>query len=191
MRDDHVAVGAGLFVKPDALSKFECFRHVDLDMVDEVAVPDGLEQTIGKAEGKDVLGRFLAEEMVDPENLFLGKDPMQLGVQRDSALEIGAERLLHDDARPLGEFGIRQELHDLQRGVWRHTQIMNSPAVLSKRLLGSFNSRLERPRTRAKRHVVEHLFKRDPVLLDEFPGREPIECGAHDGSKTRGIDCIK
>jgi hypothetical protein len=40
-------------------------------MVDEVAVPDRLEQAIGKAERQDVLGRFLAEKVVDAENPVL------------------------------------------------------------------------------------------------------------------------
>ena len=40
-------------------------------MVDEVPVPDRLEQTVGEAERKDVQRGFLAEEVVDPEDLPL------------------------------------------------------------------------------------------------------------------------
>ena len=47
------------------------FGHGDLHMVDAVAVPDRLEHAIGKAQRHDVLDRFFAEEVVDPENLVL------------------------------------------------------------------------------------------------------------------------
>ncbi len=69
MGDDHVAVRAGLLVEAGALAEAERLGNVDLDVIDEVAVPDRLEQAVGEAEGEDVLRRFLAEEMVDPENL--------------------------------------------------------------------------------------------------------------------------
>ena len=56
----------------------ERLRHVDLDVVDEVAVPDRLEQAVAEAEGQNVLRRLLAEEMVDAEDLVLGEDLVQL-----------------------------------------------------------------------------------------------------------------
>jgi hypothetical protein len=34
-------------------------------VIDEVAVPDRLEQAVGEAEGENVLRRLLAEEVVD------------------------------------------------------------------------------------------------------------------------------
>ena len=108
MGDDHVAIGAGLLVEADAIADVERLRHVDLHMVDEIAVPDRLEQAVGEAEGEDVLRRLLAEEMVDAEDLVLGEHLVQLGVERDRALEIGAERLFHDDPRSLGEIGARR-----------------------------------------------------------------------------------
>jgi len=39
-------------------------------VIDEVAVPDRLEEPVGEAEGEDILGRLLAEEMVDAEDLL-------------------------------------------------------------------------------------------------------------------------
>jgi hypothetical protein len=33
------------------------------------AVPDRLEQAVGEPEGQDVVNRFLAQEVVDPEDL--------------------------------------------------------------------------------------------------------------------------
>ena len=125
MGDDHVAIGAGLLVERDAIADVEGLRHVDLDVVDEIAVPDRLEQAVGEPEGEDVLRRLLAEEMVDAENLVLGEHLVQRGVERDRALEIGAERLLHDDARALGEIGFAQHFDRRQRSVRRHAQVVD------------------------------------------------------------------
>ena len=67
---NHVAQGSGLLVKSGAGSDAEGFRAGDLDVVDIVAMPDGLEHRIGKAEDQDVLHRLLAEIMVDAEYLL-------------------------------------------------------------------------------------------------------------------------
>ena len=74
MGDDHVAVGAGLLVEGAARADPERLRHVDLDVVDVVAVPDRLEEAVGEAQGEDVVRRLLAEEVVDAEDLLLAED---------------------------------------------------------------------------------------------------------------------
>ena len=74
MGDDHVAVGARLLVEAGAGADPERLRHVDLDVVDVVAVPDRLEEAVGEAQGEDVLRRLLAEEVVDAEDLLLAQD---------------------------------------------------------------------------------------------------------------------
>ena len=58
-----VVAGAGL--DPDRLG------HRDLDVVDELAVPDRLEDPVREAEREHVLDRLLAEVVVDPEDLVL------------------------------------------------------------------------------------------------------------------------
>ena len=78
MGDDHVAVGAGALVERGAALEPERLGHVDLHVVDEVAVPDRLEEPVGEAEGQDVLGRLLAQEVVDPEDLVLVEDLVHL-----------------------------------------------------------------------------------------------------------------
>jgi hypothetical protein len=79
--DDHVAVGAGPLIEVGALGQPERLGDVDLDVVDVVAVPDRLEEAVGEAEGEDVLGGFLAQEVVDPEDLALVEDLVQLPVE--------------------------------------------------------------------------------------------------------------
>jgi hypothetical protein len=81
----------------------EGLRDVDLDVVDEVAVPDRLEEAVGEPERQDVEGGLLAEEVVDAEDLVLVEDAMEMGVQRLGALEVDTERLLHDHAGVLDQ----------------------------------------------------------------------------------------
>ncbi len=95
--DHHVLEGAGRLVERNAVVDTERLGHVDLYMVDVVPVPDGLEQTVGEAEGQNVQDAFLTEEMVDAEDLVLVEDLVQHVVQRHGAGQVGAERLLHDD----------------------------------------------------------------------------------------------
>src|SRR3546814_6493233 len=46
---------------------------------------------------------LLAEEVVDPEDLLLGEHRVEVGVEPPGALQVGAERLLHHDARSIDE----------------------------------------------------------------------------------------
>ena len=65
---DHVAQTAGGFVKRAAALHAEILGQSDLHARDVVAIPDRLQERIGKAEIEDVHDRFLAEEVVDAEN---------------------------------------------------------------------------------------------------------------------------
>ena len=96
MGDDHVLEGARRLVEGDAIVDAERLGHVDLHVVDVVPVPDGLEEAVGEAKGQDVLGPFLAEEVVDAEDLLLVEDLVEHVVERHRAGQVGAERLLHD-----------------------------------------------------------------------------------------------
>ena len=69
----HVSKRADGLVEAGALAESERLRDVDLHVVDEVAIPDGLEEPVGKPEGEDVLRRLLAEEVIDAEDLLFGK----------------------------------------------------------------------------------------------------------------------
>jgi hypothetical protein len=67
--DDHVLVRAGGLVEVRPRVEAQLLGDVDLDVVDEVAVPDRFEQPVGEAERQDVLRRLLAQEVVDAEDL--------------------------------------------------------------------------------------------------------------------------
>ncbi len=134
--DDHVAERAGRLVERRPHLEAERLRHVDLDVVDEVAVPDRLEQAVGEAERQDVLRRLLAEEVVDAEDLLLAEHLVQARVELARRLEVGAERLLHDDPRPLDQAGLGELAHDGQRGLRRHAEVVQ-PADLAVALRAS------------------------------------------------------
>jgi hypothetical protein len=52
--DDHVLVRPGRLVEVGPAVQAEGLGDVDLDVIDEVAVPDRLEQAVGEPEGQDV-----------------------------------------------------------------------------------------------------------------------------------------
>ena len=128
--DHHVAVGARGLVEVGALGQPELLGHVDLDVVDVVAVPDRLEQPVGEAEGEDVLRRLLAQEVVDPEDLLLVEDLVQLAVQLLRRGQVGAERLLHDDPGALDELGVVEHVHDGQGCLRRDAQVVQPARLL-------------------------------------------------------------
>ena len=73
-------------------------------MIDVLAIPQRLEQAVGKAQRHDVLHRFLAEEMVHPVDLVLLQRLQDLGIERLGRGQIMAERLLDHDPAPLPVF---------------------------------------------------------------------------------------
>jgi hypothetical protein len=78
----HVAERARGLVERRPGGEPQRLGHVDLHVVDEVAVPDGLEQTVGEPEGQDVLRRLLAQEVVDAEDLLFVEHRVQAPVER-------------------------------------------------------------------------------------------------------------
>ena len=69
-------------------------------MVDELPVPDRLEDSVRKAESEHVLHRLLAEVVVDAEDLSLLEELLDRLLQLACGREIAAERLLDDEACP-------------------------------------------------------------------------------------------
>ena len=97
---EHVADRAGLLVERRAALDPDRLGDGDLDVVDELAVPDRLEDPVREAEREQVLDRLLAEVVVDPEDLALLEVAVDLVVQARALAPVGAERLLDDHARP-------------------------------------------------------------------------------------------
>ena len=94
---DDVAQRAHVVVELPAPLHAEVLGHGDLDVVDEVPVPDGLEHRVGEPEDEEVLDRLLAEEVVDAEHPVLGEGLVHAGVELLGGLEVATEGLLHHD----------------------------------------------------------------------------------------------
>jgi hypothetical protein len=110
--------------------------HVDLDVADVLAVPDGLEEAVGEAEGEDVVDRFLPEEVIDAEDPILVERRVDRAVQCLRRREVGAERLLDDDPRVGGQTGRAQHLDDGPEGHRRDGQVVDALDVPPDLALG-------------------------------------------------------
>ena len=100
---DDVAHRAHRVVEVPAIGDVEVLAHSDLHAGDELPVPDRLEDRVREAQVEDVLDGHLSEEVVDPVELRLVDQRVQLGVEGARGREVVAERLLDDDPRVLGE----------------------------------------------------------------------------------------
>ena len=107
-----------LLVEPGAAFDPDGLGDRDLDVVDELPVPDRLEDAVREAKDQHVLDRLLAQVVVDPEDLALLEVLENAGVQQLRALEVVAERLLDDEPCPAGRMPALAELGDdgLDRG---------------------------------------------------------------------------
>lgn len=94
---DHVPHGADLIIKSAAGADAFLFRHGDLDVVDQVAVPDRLPNGIGEAEVEEVLDGFLAEVVVDTEEIRLIQAGLQIVDQLAGGLVVVAKGFFDDD----------------------------------------------------------------------------------------------
>src|SRR3984893_9589780 len=65
MIGDHVTKGPGGFVKATTMFDADGFCGGDLHVVDVIAIPEGLDDVVGKAKDHDVLDGFFAEVMID------------------------------------------------------------------------------------------------------------------------------
>jgi len=191
MRHHHVAVGAGLLVEGAALAQAQRLGHVDLHVVDEVAVPDRLEQAVGEAKGQDVLGRLLAQEMVDAEDALFVEDLVQFLVQRHRAGQVGAEGLFHDDAGVLHQPRLGQQAHRRQRRTGRHAEVVQAAALGAQRGFGPVHRGGQGLGAGRQRHVVQQFGKRRPVGVAEFPAEKLIECAARRQAEAVGVQVVE
>ena len=88
-----------------------------------LARPDRLEPDVGEAQVEDLRHAHLPEEVVDPVQLGLVDVLVDLVGQRTRRLEVVAERLLDDDARPVGEAGVGEALDDVAEEEGRDLEV--------------------------------------------------------------------
>src|SRR5581483_44935 len=95
---DDVAERAGLLVERPTVLDAELLRDRDLHVVDVAAVPQRLEDRVREPQREDVLDGLLREVVVDPVDLVLREDLVELRVEVERGLQVVPERLLDDDA---------------------------------------------------------------------------------------------
>jgi hypothetical protein len=161
--DHHVFERPDRLVELGAVLDGESLRDVDLDVVDELAVPDRLEQAVGEPEGKDVLGGFFAEEVIDPEDLLFVEPLVDGLVEIARALQVDTERLFHDDAGVRRKVRLVQGVHHRQHRLGRDAEVMQQPDVVAAECLGLLGNRAgQRLRSgllRNKRQVGDELVE--------------------------------
>ena len=121
---DHIANRAGFLIKLAAALDAERLRHRDLHAVNIVAIPDGLQKAVGEAEDQQVLDRFLAQVVVDAEDIFFRKSLVQRVIQLARRDQIAPERLLQDHASTVRATGFRQALHHHRKHAGRDREIV-------------------------------------------------------------------
>ena len=192
---DDVAHRADRVVEVAAVGDVEVLAHRDLHARDELPVPDGLEDRVREAQIEDVLDGHLPEEVVDPVELRLVDQRVQLGVEGACGGEVVAERLLDDDPRIRGETRLREPADDRAEQGRRDLEVEDRPRGTTdrrrhlgvRRCVGEVAVDIRQALGEPSEHlVVELLARRDDGLahaLDELVERPVVERDPHDGAR--------
>ena len=103
-------------------------------LLDEVAVPDRLEQRVREAEHHQVLDGLLAQEVVDPVDRVLFEVLVQQRVELDRALQIAPERLLDHDPAALRDADARESLGHVVEQEGRDREVADGMLRLAQRV---------------------------------------------------------
>ncbi|MCY1397601.1 hypothetical protein D9M71_126100 [compost metagenome] len=126
----HVAHGAGAVVVGAAVLHAEGFADADLHVVDVPGAPDRLEQTVGEAQGHQVLYGFLAQVVVDAEHLGFVEYLADGGIDRLRRFQRTADGFFQHDARlRRGHAGDGQVRGDVLEQVGRGGQVVHPTAA--------------------------------------------------------------
>ena len=168
-----VAQSAGLLEVRTAAAYALHLRHVHLDVVDVLAVPDRLEDAVREPERQDVLYGLLTEIVVDPIDLRLPEALAQLRIQTSRTVEVVAERLFHDHATPAvalagqvtcGEMAAHRP--EERRGYREVEEVVRRDAVLTAHI----NERGVQPAV--ERFVIKVTGDVVEAVLEAFPLRD-------------------
>ena len=165
----HVAQRAGLVVVADAILEADGLGHRDLDVIDVGGVPQRFVERVGETQRHQVLHRFLAEIVIDAEDLVLFEDLADLVVQRPGRVQVAADRLFHHDARLRGGKAMLFQLEaDVAEERWRDGHVEDADALavadrLLQRLEALARERIDRDIGKAGEESIQLLG--DDVLL--------------------------
>ena len=154
----------------------ERLGHGDLHVVDELPVPDRLEDAVREPQDQHVLDGLLAQVVVDAEDLLLVEVGAEERVQLLRAREVVAERLLDDEARPAAcGTAAAHRRHDVVEGLGRDGEVVDAVPGGPVRLVevGESGDELVLAALDAevRRHVVEPVGEALPDVRAELVAR--------------------
>src|SRR5437763_16583121 len=94
----HVPDRSGLLVEASAALHAEALSHGDLHAGDVAAVPDRLQEGVGKAEEEQVLHRLLPQVTIDTEKARIWTDNVQRAVKHMQRSQVVTKCLLDNHA---------------------------------------------------------------------------------------------
>ena len=126
---EDVANRARLLVVAGARADAERLGDGDLHVVDELAVPDGLEDAVRESQRQHVLHGLFAQVVVDAKDLVLVEVLGEGGIECGGRSPVVPERLLDDQPRPAVRASVLPELSDDRRERGRrHRQVIDAVA---------------------------------------------------------------
>ncbi len=128
-----IADGAGFLIELTAAVHAHLLGHRDLHAGDVIAIPDGLEERVGKAEIQQTLHRLLAEVVIDPKDARLGKALEQDLVERFRGLQVPPEGLLDHHPHPRGH-RVTEVLDDHRKNTRRNRKVIQRTLSVAQRL---------------------------------------------------------
>ena len=121
---DDVADGSGLVVEGATALHSEVLGHGDLDALDVSAVPEGLHEGVGEAEGHHVLDGALGEVVVDAEDGGFGEGFEEDAVELFGGGEVVAEGFFDDHASAFGGTGVDELVDDFFKERGRDGEVV-------------------------------------------------------------------
>ena len=140
----HVSQGACRFIEAAAMLHPHGLRRGDLHMVHVIAVPQGFDDVVRKAEDHYVLRGLFAEIVIDAIDLLFRQNLLQFLVELLRRFQVVAERLFDDHPRPVAVFFFRQfasaeHFCDRREKSRRYRQIEESVSERVMNLVRLFN----------------------------------------------------
>ena len=93
----HVTHGADAVVKCSSSTDSFLFGDGDLDVVDQVTIPDWFPDGVGKAEVEKILDCLFPEVVIDTEEVGFVKAGVKVGDELVGGGEVVAEGFFHND----------------------------------------------------------------------------------------------
>jgi hypothetical protein len=143
----HVAQRTRLLVITRALADAQRFGDGDAHALDVLPVPQRFEHRVGEPEHEKVLHGFLAEVVVDPEDLRLVEIAVRECVQRHGRRQVAPEGFLDDEPRPAGTVGEAGATERFDRRAERRRGQREVERAVARQVvlaLDPFDARLQR-----------------------------------------------